>query len=216
MGAFQGGLTYRQYRVKERLPAQWQSRVLQGVVNNIARDLKLSEDEIRHIGWCNAHFVLDTEVTLENCIYNEYVLLGMRIDSLNVPKGLLNIYCEAEERKVRKELKKEALSRYERAEIRESLEQQLKKRLLPSIRSTEMVWNWESGIVRFFSTSKSLNEEFMELFEDSFGLMLIPEYAYTLAQDPSLNLSKKQLKTLDMIEPTPFVDSETLFETMKG
>ena len=216
MGAFQGGLTYRQYRVKERLPAQWQSRVLQGVVNNIARDLKPSEEETRHIGWCDAHFVLDTEITLESCIYNEYVLLGMRVDSLNVPKGLLNIYCEAEERKVRKELKKEALSRYEKAEIREQIEEQLKKRLLPSIRSTEMVWNWESGIVRFFSTNKSLNEEFMELFEESFGLMLIPEYAYTLAQDPTLNLSQEQLRTLDVIEPTPFVDPETLFETMKG
>ena len=216
MGAFQGGLTYRQYRVKERLPAQWQSRVLQGVVNNIARDLKPSEEETRHIGWCDAHFVLDTEVTLESCIYNEYVLLGMRVDSLNVPKGLLNIYCEAEERKVRKELKKEALSRYEKAEIREQIEEQLKRRLLPSIRSTEMVWNWESGMVRFFSTNKSLNEEFMELFEESFGLMLIPEYAYTLAQDPALNLSQEQLRTLDVIEPTPFVDPETLFETMKG
>jgi hypothetical protein len=216
MGAFQGGLTYRQYRIKERLPAQWQSRVLQGVVNNIARDLKPSEDEIRHVGWCDAHFVLDTEVTLESCIYNEYVLLGMRVDSLNVPKNLLNIYCEAEERRVRKELKKEALSRYERAEIREQIEEQLKKRILPSIRSTEMVWNWEAGSVRFFSTNKSLNEEFMELFEESFGLMLIPEYAYTLAQDPALNLSQEQLRTLDVIEPTPFVDPETLFETMKG
>ena len=216
MGAFQGGLTYRQYRVKERLPAQWQSRVLQGIVNNIAREIKPSDDEVRHVGWCDAHFVLDTSVTLESCLYNEYVLLGMRVDSFNVPKGLLNIYCEAEERKVRKELKKEALSRYERAEIREQIEEQLKKRLLPSIRSTEMIWNWESGVVRFFSTNKSLNEEFMELFEESFGLMLIPEYAYTLAQDPALNLSQEQLRTLDVIEPTPFVDPETLFETMKG
>ena len=129
---------------------------------------------------------------------------------------MLNIYCEAEERRIKKEQKKEALNRYERAEVREQVEQALRKKVLPSIRSTEMVWNWPEGIIRFFTTNKSLNEEFVELFEESFGLTLIPEYAYTLAQDPNLGLSKKELKQLDVIEASSFVDSETLFDTMKA
>ena len=85
----------------------------------------------------------------------------------------------------------------------------------PSIKSTEMLWNWENGYVRFFSTSKGLNEEFSELFEESFGLTLTPEYAYTLAQDPALGLDRDLLKQLESIEQMPFVDQDTLFETLR-
>ena len=92
----------------------------------------------------------------------------------------------------------------------------LRKNVLPSIKTSEVVWNWETGYVRFFSTSKGLNEEFIELFEESFGLTLTPEYAYTLAQDPSLSLTAESLQALDSIEPTAFVDQDTLFDTLRG
>lgn len=217
MGAFHGGLTYRQYRVKESLATKWQTKVLAGLLNNIAHEIKPSDEELKSIGWCSAEFPLDTNLTLEQCLYrDEYLVFAMRVDAINIPKGLLNIYCEAEERRIKKEQKKEALNRYEKAEVREQVEQALRKKVLPSIRSTEVVWNWPEGIVRFFSTNKGLNEEFMELFEESFTLTLIPEYAYTLAQDPDLGLSKKELKQLDLIDATPFVDPETLFDTMKA
>ena len=86
MGAFQGGLTYRQYRVKERLPAQWQNRVLQGILGNLAKEIQPENDEVRNIGWCSAQFILDTQITLDQCLYNEYLIIAMRVDTLSVPK----------------------------------------------------------------------------------------------------------------------------------
>ncbi len=216
MGAFQGGLTYRQYRVRDKLPQHWQAKVQQGLAANVAKSIDPEGDEDRAVGWCSAQFILDTHVTLDTCLYDPYLVMAMRLETLTVPAGLLKMHCEAEERKVKRELKKEALSRYERAEIRERVEAALRKRLLPSLRSFEVVWNTESGVVRFFSTNKGLNEELMELFEDSFGLVLIPDYAYTMAQEPALGLSDEQLAALDAVEPTPFIDSETLYESMKG
>lgn len=216
MGAFQGGLTYRQYRVNQHLPPQWQKKVQQGLSQNLAKEINPAGEDERSVGWCNAHFALDTSISLEQCLYNEYVVVGMRIDTLIVPKRLLAVYCEREERLAMQELKKEVLSRYERAEIREKVEKTLRKKVLPSIKTAEMVWNWETGYVRFFSTSKGLNEEFAELFEESFGLTLTPEFAYTLAQDPNLGLSAEALKALDAVEPTAFVDHDTLFETLRG
>jgi hypothetical protein len=129
---------------------------------------------------------------------------------------MLAIYCEREERRAMRELKKEVLTRYERAEIREQVEKELRKKVLPSIKSTEMIWNWETGYVRFFSTSKGLNEEFTELFEESFGLTLTPEYAYTIAHDTMLGLDRDQLSRLETIEHAPFVDQDTLFETLRS
>ena len=216
MGAFQGGLTYRQYRVNQHLPPQWQKRVQQGLSQNLAKEISATSDDERSVGWCNAHFALDTSISLEQCLYNEYVVIGMRVDTLTVPKRLLAVYSEREERLAMQELNKEVLSRYERAEIREKVEKALRKKVLPSIKTSEVVWNWETGYVRFFSTSKGLNEEFIELFEESFGLTLTPEYAYTLAQDPSLSLTAASLQALDSIEPTAFVDQDTLFDTLRG
>ena len=216
MGAFQGGLTYRQYRVNQALPPKWQKKIQDGLSKHLAKEIDPAGDSDRSIGWCNAHFALDTSISLEQCLYNEYIVVGMRIDTLIVPKRLLAVYCEREERRAMQELKKEVLSRYERAEIREGVEATLRKKVLPSIKTAEIVWNWETGYVRFFNTSKGLNEEFIELFEESFGLTLTPEYAYTLAHDPALGLSTELLKALDSAEPRAFVDQDTLIDTLRG
>ena len=216
MGAFQGGLTYRQYRVNQHLPPKWQKKVQEGLSRHLAKEIDPSGDDERSVGWCNAHFALDTSISLEQCLYNEYVVIGVRIDTLVVPKRLLAVYCEREERRAMQELKKEVLSRYERAEIRDKVEETLRKKVLPSIKTAEVVWNWETGYVRFFNTSKSLNEEFVELFEESFGLTLTPEFAYTLAHDPSLGLSAELLKALDTAEPNAYVDQDTLIDTLRG
>lgn len=216
MGAFQGGLTYRQYRINEHLSPKWQKRVQDGLITNIAKEIDPQSDIERSIGWCDPHFALASSLKLEQCLRNEYIIAGMRIDTLTVPKKLLTIYCEREERRAMHELKKEVLTRYERAEIREQVERELRKKVLPSIKSTEMIWNWETGYVRFFSTSKGLNEEFCELFEESFGLTLTPEYAYTLAQDPALGLDRDLLQRLEVIEHAPFVNQDTLFETLRS
>jgi hypothetical protein len=84
------------------------------------------------------------------------------------------------------------------------------------MKSFEVLWNTETGVVRFFTTNKTLNEELMDLFEDSFNLTLIPDYAYTIAQSEDLALEKEELEALESIEPTPFVDEDTLYESMKG
>ena len=216
MGAFQGGLTYRQYQVRERLPQHWQAKLQQGLVNNVAKPLDPEGDQDRVVGWCSAQFILDTDMGLEHCLRDPYLVVALRVESINIPAGLLKIHCESEERRLKRELKKETLSRYERAEVREQVEAKLRKRVLPSMKSYELLWNTETGVVRFFTTNKGLNEELMDLFEDSFGLTLVPEYAYTIAQDSELGLDKAQLEALDSVEPTPFIDDETLFESMQG
>ena len=216
MGAFQGGLTYRQYQIKEKLPTTWQAKVQKGLVSNVAKPLDPEGELDRVIGWCSAHFILDTDMSLDLCLQDPYLVVAMRVETIKIPSGLLKVQCEAEERKVKRELKKEVLSRYERAEIREQVEVRLRKRVLPTLKSFEVLWNTETGVVRFFTTNKSLNEELMDLFEDSFNLTLIPDYAYTVAQSDELGLDQGALEALESVEPTPFVDEDTLYESMKG
>ena len=128
MGAFQGSLTYRQYRVNEHLPPTWQRRVQDGLIAHLAREIDPNTDGERSSGWCDPQFPLAPSLSLEQCLRQEYLVIGMRVDTLNVPKRLLTLYCEREERRLIRELNQESLTRYERAEVREQVEKALKRK----------------------------------------------------------------------------------------
>jgi DNA recombination-dependent growth factor C len=216
MGAYQGSVSYRQYRLADHLPNNWQTRLLEGCIAHLAKEIDPNSEDTRHIGWCDAKSPMSTQLTLDRIVSNDYVVLAMRVDTLNVPKGLLRFHCDQEELKVLKETKKEALTRYEKGEIRDVVEKRLRNRLFPSVKWVDMVWNIQTGVVRFFTTSKGLNEEFVELFEEGFGISLIPDFPYTMAQLPEMGLSDEALDALESIEQSSFVDLDTLFETERS
>ena len=71
-------------------------------------------------------------------------------------------------RRVMVEQKKASLSRYEHAEAKERVIMELKRRILPSTKVVDMVWNLSDGTLRFFSSSQRMNVDFMDLFRDDF------------------------------------------------
>jgi recombination associated protein RdgC len=216
MGAFHGTVSYRQYRLAKELPQNYFPYLLEGCIKHLAKEIDPLGTDTRLIGWCDAQSPMSTQLTLDRILLNDYLVVAMRIDTLNVPKGLLKLQCDQEEKRILKESKKESLTRYEKAEIKEAVEKKLRVRLFPSIKWVEMVWNTATGVIRFFSTSKGLNEQFMELFAESFAINLIPDYPYTIAQLPEINLDDQALNQLEMVEPSSFVDAETQFTAMRS
>ncbi len=215
MGAFRGSLTYRQYFVRDPLPGDWKDRFQIGIEQNLFQPLDPAGEAERSVGWCSIHFPLDLELTPEQYIYNEYIVLGLRIDTLTVPGSLLRIFTESECRKVMFEQKKNKLSRYEKAEIKDRVKLDLKKRLLPAIKSIDVAWNWQKGVLRFFAGNEKVNVEFMELFEQSFGLQLTPDGPYTGALLEATGLTDDELRAIDGLEPVQFVDLDTAVAAMK-
>lgn len=219
MGAFEGGLTFRKYYTNDPLPEDWKDRFQAGIAKFAFKEIDPAGEEERAIGWCSAHFPLDVDVTREHWDHGEYLVLAMRIDTLTVPGPLLKIFCESEARRVMAEQKRESLNRYEKAEIKERVKQDLRKKLMPSIKTIDMVWSWAEGVVRFYSGNEKVNLEFMEMFEQTFDRLLIPDSAYTMAMHGGPNagklLDEKLLEALESIEPEPFVDPDTQFAAMK-
>ena len=214
MGAFQGGLTYRQYFVTDPLPEGWKDLFQAGIEKNVFRPIEIASDVERAIGWCSVHFPLDTELNAEMYAFNEYLVLAMRIDTLTVPGPLLRIHTEAEARRVMREQKRESLNRYERAEIKERVKLELRRRMMPTIKAIDMVWNWQTGVVRFFASNEKTNLEFMELFELTFERVLTPDAAYTAALY-GMKLTDPQKEALEHVEPEPFVDVDTAMRALK-
>lgn len=215
MGAFNGSLTYRQYYVRDPLPRDWKDRFQFGIENNIFQPLDPAGESERAVGWCSIHFPLDLDLTPEQYIYNEYIVLGLRIDTMTVPGSLLRIFTESECRRVMMEQKKVKLSRYEKAEIKDRVKLELKRKLLPSIKTVDLAWDWQKGIVRFFAGNEKVNIEFMELFEQTFGLQLTPDGPFTMSMLDAVGLTEAEQTLFESVEPTGFVDLDTAVAAMK-
>lgn len=215
MGAFSGSMTYKQYVVRDDLPAQWREMFQQGILRHVFTPLDPGGEADRAVGWCSPHFPLDLDLDTNVYLYTDYIVLGLRIDAWNIPSSLLKIYSESEARRVMAEQNREALSRYERAEIKERVKLELRSKTLPSIKTVEMVWNWQDGTVRFFSSSQKLNLDFMDLFEDTFSLRLAPEGVYTSANHSMAGLLEAEQERIDVVEPCAFVDVTTATDAMR-
>ncbi len=215
MGAFTGGLTYRQYFVRDQLPGDWRERFQLGIEHHVFQPLDPSSETERSVGWCSIHFPLDLEMIPEQYIYNDYIVLGMRIDTLTVPGSLLRIFTEAECRRLMHEQKRTKLSRYEKAEVKDRVKLDLKKRLMPSIKTIDVAWNWQQGVLRFFAGNEKVNVEFMELFEQTFGLALLPDGPYSAGLLEATGLTDAEREAIVDLEPATFVDLDTAVAAMK-
>jgi len=209
MGAFSGNLTYKQYYVKDELPEGWSEAYEQAIQRHVFRPLTPEGELERTIGWCSPHFPLDLELNSGIYLYNEYITLAMRVDTWTVPASTLKIYTEAETRRVMKDQNRNTVSRYERVEIKERVKMELRRKTLPAIKTVDMAWNWQTGRVRFFSSSQRLNLEFIDLFEETFTRPLMPDGAYGACNMPDLGLTEEESKRLEYLDPVPFVDAAT-------
>ena len=214
MGAFSGSMTYKQYVVRDELPDQWSDLFQKGITRHLFTPLDPASEAERAVGWCSPHFPLDLELDSAVYLYTDYILLGMRVDAWNIPASMLKIYSEAEARRVIAEQNRDGLSRYERSEIKERVKLELRRKNLPTIKMVEMAWNWRDGILRFFTSSQKLNLEFIDLFEDTFSLRLMPECAYSTIQHLEDELTADERKQVELIEPCAFVDSATATSAM--
>lgn len=211
MGAFQGGLTYRQYFVRGALPPDWRDRFAEKLALHAFKPVDPASEEERALGWCSPHFPLDVDLHEGIYLHDEYLVLALRIDTLKVPGPILKIYTEAECRRVMAEQKVDSLNRYQRAEIKERVKQELRKKILPSIKTIDMVWSLEKGLVRFWSGNGKTNEEFLELFEKTFEVGLGADTPYTAAAFGALGIDQAIVDRLADLQPTPFATAAAGF-----
>lgn len=216
MGAFNGSLTYKQYYVKDPLPEGWQDTFQEKIVKFTCKPVTAETEEERTVGWCNAAFLLDLDLVPEKWHFNEYIILGLRVDAIAVPGPLLKLYTEREIRRIQQEQGREEINRYEKAEIKERVKMDLKRKVFPSYKMVDMVWNVEQGVMRFWSTNEKLNLEFCELFEETFDIAPIPDTAYTAAVHGDIDIPEDVIAQMPDLEPSLFAELPTYSPDMEG
>lgn len=203
MGAKHGTLTYTTYYVVEEPAEGFKDHLIAAIQKHAFRDIDIDAGKDRSIGWVALGEPFDLDLDWAKLYVEPYLCLSLREDVIKIPKTAFQAHLERREKEQMKKMGRDTLKKSERAEIKEVVLSELRKRALPSINTYDVVWNTADGTMRFFSQSKAIRESFEEIVHDSWGLRLVMRAPYTiLAVRPET--AEMAGKLLDL-EPADFV-----------
>lgn len=133
------------------------------------------------MGWVHPRDVLDTDLTVDKVLFEDFLVLGLRVDKLSVNSRLLKAHFNIERNKFLKDRGAKKLSRDERSALLERVKLSLMKESSPSTSFYEMAWNLRTHHVYFSGTSQTLNQEFSDLFGETFHVRIMPLLPYIRA-----------------------------------
>lgn len=202
MGALKGTITYTKLYVRGELPDGFRDSFVERIRLRAFQPLTVEDDAEQRAGWCSIEDPLDTELDHNKLYFNSYLNLGLRTDRWVIPGPLLKAHLAEAEREHLAKRGRDRLSKREKEEIRVTVSRRLRRQVLPVMGVVDLSWNLITGVVRFWSQSPKALESMMELFEDTFGLALLPESP--AASAISLGLSAAQQQALEALTPTVF------------
>ena len=200
MSALSGSLSYARFFVEEKLPKKFLDDAHDKIRHKAMRPLEPNDPAPQRSGWCVMGDPLDPDLPGERVFLDGYVNLGFRTDRWAIPGPLLKSKIREAEAKYLAKKGRERLGRRERAELKEVVTHELRKKLVPTTRAIDLTWSMEERVVRFFSHSERPTLEMLELFKATFGIELVPESPFTLGE--RLGLSDEMLSAWEALEPT--------------
>lgn len=201
MGLFKGAVSYRRYRLLGEVPEDHVDRFLSAATKRVFKPIEGKTDEERSCGWVSIHSALDTELGAGKVFFDDLVLFRLRVDEKKVPGPVLAAHVQKAEREHAEKNNRENLTRGERRNIREMVRLELLGRVVPAMRTFDVAVDLAEREVRFWSLARAVCEEFQELFENTFGLNLLPLGPWGLSSKllPPLDLDR-----MDALNPSIF------------
>ena len=172
MGLLKGSVTFSRFSVTSEEGGMQAESFDRQIKEFAFRDFFPVEAE-KNLGWTCIEDVLDTGFAYARYAIGDYRLFVLRIDRRLVPAALMKIRCLEETRRFLAENKIKKLYRDQREAICESVRQELLGSAQPVPSFFEVCWSG-SGSVLFTNLTPKIIQEFLDLFRQSFGLVLQP------------------------------------------
>jgi hypothetical protein len=134
------------------------------------------------LGWVNAQNVLDADLTLEKVRFDDFLVFGLRVDRVRVNGRLLKAHAAAAIEKALRQRERRTLSRDERMAFVEKVRLDLLAKQTPLTSLYDVAWSLETHHVYFSATGDSLNQEFCDLFGETFHTALTPLFPFLRAE----------------------------------
>ena len=200
MSALSGSLSYARFFAPTALPRTFLDRSHEKIVHHAMRPLSADEPDPERSGWCVLGDPLDVSMAVGRVYLDGFVNLGFRTDRWAIPGPLLRTKVREAEAVYLEKKGRDRLGKRERAEIKEVVVRELRKKLVPSTRVVDLTWSLTEGVVRFFSHTERSTLAMTDLFQRTFGLELVAESPYTLAE--RLELGDEAARAWEGLEPT--------------
>jgi len=135
----------------------------------------------RCTGWVNIMDMFDMSFEGRTFFMHPYIALSFRVDVRKVPTNALKQHCREAEDRIKEAENLEYLPKAKRKELKDFMWHQLLKRAIPRANTYDMIWNLETSLLIFGSTSNKVCDEFAEHFFKTFDLTLSPVFPYAIA-----------------------------------
>jgi len=188
--------------VQGKPPKDLRKRYLDAVRLRKFTPLAPEDEASEAVGWCVIERPFDLDFQPDRLFYDRFVLLGFRVDKWKIPGVLMKSQIADEQQRMLSRAGREKLTRAEKDDIKLRVIGRLRKKILPTSRAFDVLWDLDAGTVLFFTHSARATEEFAALFETTFGLELQTDSPYAAAG--RAQLSPAMQKVFEKVEPVSF------------
>jgi hypothetical protein len=204
MGILSSSVSITQYYVD--------GRMAEPIIETVAKGLKkFSVEEIdnessdKAIGWACFNNPFSTDFDVNPFLIGTHFVFSMRIDKKSIPAKIVQKHYTLEMKKRLENSGREFLSKTEKKEIKDHVLNLLNLRIPATPNIYDLIWDYESEKLWFFSNLKGANEELETLFSKSFKLKLIRLFPYSMGTLRS-PLSDTEKDALSILTPTRFTE----------
>jgi len=204
--ALRGSLTYSRFFAHGELAADFREKALRSIRLRAMKPLEADEEDLERSGWCKIGEPFELELRGDDVLADGLVVLGFRTDRWQIPASMMKARMREAEAAYLEKKGRERLGKKERAELKEMVARKLRRQTAPTTRVVDLVWSLDEGLVRFFSHAPKAAGAMTELFHKTFGMTLVQEAPYTLAE--RLGLSKREESAWQTLEVTHLAQLE--------
>ncbi len=180
MGLLSSSQAITRYQVEKVSDTDALEIIRKGLTANSMSTMPDEYSEMQ-IGWVPFEnpYVIDFEGT--DFQFGHLFVFSLRIDQKKIPGKLFKQQVAIKINEKLKETGREFLSRNEKSEIRELIQEDLLRKTPFTPNVSELAWDYDKGVLYFFAGQKAAKEHLETLFVKSFERKLTPLFPCTIA-----------------------------------
>lgn len=204
MGLLSSSVSITQYRVEGRLDDPVMDSVRDGLQKNAISEIDNETDEMIS-GWTAFENPFIPDFSGSGFVIGTHFVFSLRIDKKSIPVKVQKKHYTMEMVRKLEETGRDFLSKTEKKELKDHVTRVLSLRIPATPNIYDVIWNYEEGLLWFFTNLKAANEELETLFTRSFKLSLIRLFPFTYCEY-LCGLSETDRDTVSKLQPTQWME----------
>ncbi len=180
MGLLSSRNSITRYKVSGQLDGAVHETVYQRLKQHAIPKIE-DEGSESTIGWTSSENPYSPDFEGYSFVFGAYMLFALRIDKKSIPPKLIHKHYALNVSKRLADTGRHYLSGNEKKAIKEDVINTLARRIPAVPNVYDLVWEYDSASLWFFTNLKAMNEALETLFIKSFNLQLIRLFPFTTA-----------------------------------